>query len=78
MLMAIKIYSGIAKGLRKPFHTQAKLIMPFILPKLKDAKSVVVEETRSTLNNFLYCISPDDCLDTVKEGLNDKLPQYKI
>jgi len=78
MICSIKIYGALAKGLRKNFSVPCKLIMPFLLPKLKDKKGPVIEETGKTLDKFVYCITPDDVLDDITQALNDKLGSYKI
>lgn len=38
----------------------------------------MIDETFHTLNDFSYCISIEDVLEDVKEGLNDKVPNMKV
>lgn len=38
----------------------------------------MVDETFNTLNQFNYCISIEDVIDDVKEGLGDKTPNMKV
>ena len=38
----------------------------------------MIDETFNTLNDFSYCISIEDVVEDVKEGLGDKAPNMKV
>ena len=38
----------------------------------------MVDETFNTLNEFSYCLSIEDVIDDLKEGLHDKAPNMKV
>ena len=55
-----------------------QLFEPNFLSKFRDKKTQMIDETFNTLNEFNYCISIEDVLDDVKEGLGDKAPNMKV
>ncbi len=67
-----------AKGLRKGFHGSAKLLFSIILGKFRDKKTLLVDETKNTLNSYFYAINFEDVIDDVKEALADKAAVMKM
>ena len=58
MICGIKAIGAMCKGLRKNFLIHTKIFFPIILSKLKDKKTMVIEETHKTLELITeYCIS---------------------
>lgn len=68
----------LAKGLRKYFAPTVRAQFSNVLSKFRDKKTQMIDETFNTLNEFNYCISIEDVLDDVKEGLGDKAPNMKV
>lgn len=68
ILCGIKIFSVLAKGLRKNFFISAKSFFGVLLQKFKEKKTNIIEETHKTLENFIYCITLDDVIDDIKEA----------
>lgn len=50
VLSVIKLAGILARGLRKSFSHQVKILLPMIIPKLRDKKTQMIEETMNTLN----------------------------
>ena len=67
-----------AKGLRRNFQYVVKNNFSNVLAKFRDKKTQMIEETFTTLNDFLFVISIEEVLDDVKEGLQDKAPNMKV
>lgn len=74
----IKICGLLAKGIRKPFSSSAKMLFPMLLEKLKDKKTSTLDETKIAMDSFLYCLSIDEVIDDIKEALGQKVPSSKI
>ena len=53
-------------------------MFPLLIPKFRDKKTMMIEETKVALDHFAYSISVEDILEDLKEGLNDKVPQMKV
>ena len=53
-------------------------MFPSIIAKFRDKKTQMVDETFNTLNEFSYCLSIEDVIDDLKEGLHDKAPNMKV
>lgn len=68
VLCGIKIFSILAKGLRKNFFSSAKSFFSVLLQKFKDKKTNIIDETHKTLESFIYCITLDDILEDIKEA----------
>jgi hypothetical protein len=73
---AIKAFSNICLGLRKPFEKGARIIFPLLLEKLKDKKAM--EDALTALLNIVHCVDPKSLSEPIKECLLDKNPQMKI
>lgn len=78
VLWDLKILAVLAKGIRKPFAPVVRSIFSNVIGKFREKKTQMVEETFHTLNDFSFCISIEDVLEDVKEGLNDKVPNMKV
>jgi len=66
VLWSLKILGALARGMRRPFAIFIKSIFPDIVTKFRDKKTLMIEETFNTLNSFIYCISLEDVVDSVK------------
>ena len=78
VLWDLKILAVLSKGLRRHFFQTVKSQFSNVIGKFRDKKTLMVEETSNTLNDFSYCISLEDVIDDVKEGLGDKAPNMKV
>ena len=78
VLMDLKIMATLAKGLRKHFYQTAKSNFVNVIMKFRDKKTQMIEETFTTLNEFSHCLSIEDVLDDLREGLKDKAPNMKV
>ena len=78
VLWTLKILAVLSKGLRRHFYHTVKSQFANVLAKFRDKKTQMVEETFNTLNDFSYCISIEDVVEDVKEGLGDKAPNMKV
>jgi DNA-binding transcriptional regulator GbsR (MarR family) len=74
----LKVLGVMSRGLRKNFQYVVKQVFSNVLGKFRDKKTQMIEETFNTLNDFMYCLSIEDVLDDVKEGLQDKAPNMKV
>jgi len=54
------------------------MLFPYIIEKFKDKKTLMIEETFTTLENFFVVISLEDVYDVIDKQLGDKNPAYKI
>ena len=72
---ALAILSATAKGMRKGFAAVAKKEVPNILPRFKDTK--LTEDIFTLLENFAYCMKPEDVVDDIKACLKEKHPGLK-
>lgn len=55
VVAATKIVGLLAKGLRKNFTGAAKNLVPMILSKFKDKKTILLDETHCCMESFFYC-----------------------
>ena len=78
VLWVLRMIAAMAKGLRKPFYATAKNNFANIIAKFRDKKTVMIEETFKTLHELRYCLSFEDVVDDVKEGLTDKAPNMRV
>lgn len=53
---AIKGFTNICLGLRKPFEKGAKIIFPLLLEKLKDKKAM--DDALTALGSIVHCVEP--------------------
>lgn len=77
-LCTIKLCGLLAKGLRKNFTNQAKLLFPLLTPKLRDKKTLMIDETRLALEMMHYSIYAEDVVEDFKEAIVDKNPQMRV
>ena len=68
----------LSKGLRRHFYQTVKSQFGNVIAKFRDKKTQMIDETFNTLNDFSYCISIEDVVEDVKEGLGDKAPNMKV
>ena len=67
---------ALAEGLRKEFRSDAKLLLPGMLDKLKDKNTSVVTKNRDALCVFSKrCVSIVDVSDEIVAALNHKFPK---
>ncbi len=78
VLKGINIIGLMAKGMRKSFSPFAKMLFPLLLHKFREKKTLIIEETKSTLDNFFYVFNIEDVIDDLKEGLTDKTSVMKL
>ena len=78
VLWDLKILGVLSKGIRRPFAGVVRTVFSNVIGKFREKKTQMVDETFHTLNDFSYCISIEDVLEDVKEGLNDKVPNMKV
>ena len=78
VLMNLKMLAILSKGIRRPFAPTVKSLFSNVLSKFRDKKTQMVDETFHTLGDFMYCISIEDVLEDVKDGLADKAPNMKV
>lgn len=57
VLNTLKLAGLMAKSLRKFLTHSVKILFPLVLPKFRDKKTQMIEETFSTLHNFAYAVS---------------------
>lgn len=74
----MKVSGLIAKCLRKNFSQPVKMLFPYIIEKFKDKKTLMIEETFTTIENFFVVISLEEVFDVIEKQLGDKNPAYKI
>jgi hypothetical protein len=53
----LRVLAVMAKGLRRHFQYVVKNNFSNVLAKFRDKKTQMIEETFTTLNDFLFCIS---------------------
>lgn len=79
---SIEVMGALSDGLRKNFNQYAKLMFSELLRKLSDKKSVILNATNSTLDNFIrYSMTIDMMMDDIKLGLDaskNKAPQARV
>ena len=67
---------GLAKGLRKEWTREAKVLLPGMLDKLKDKNTSVVQKNQDALLLFsTHCFSLADVADDVLAALSHKMPK---
>jgi DNA-binding NtrC family response regulator len=74
MMCGMRMCKCLASGLRKSFSHGAKILAPIIMSKLRDKKTQVTDETHKTLSALFHSISLEDMLESIKEGMTDKVP----
>lgn len=78
MTQALKLVGYLAKGQRRYFEQYAKQYFPIFLEKLKEKKTLIVQDVYTGLENLLYSINLDQVLEELKEAFEDKTPTLKI
>lgn len=77
MLQTVKLVGLLAKGQRKYFDNYARQFLPLLLQKFKDKKTQVLQETHAGLDNLMFSLTLEQCMDDFKEALEDKTPSVK-
>ncbi len=54
------------------------MLFPYIIEKLKDKKTLMIDETNTTIENFFVVIGLEEVYDVIEKQLGDKNPAYKI
>ena len=66
----------IARGARREFRSEAKLLLPGMLDKLKDKNTTVIQKIQDALMEFAnHCVSLADVADDVVVALGHKVPK---
>lgn len=77
MLQTVKLIGLLAKGQRKYFDNYARQFLPLLLQKFKDKKTQVLQETHAGLDNLMFSLTLEQCMEDFKEALEDKTPSVK-
>uniref|UniRef100_A0A0A9YXT8 Cytoskeleton-associated protein 5 n=1 Tax=Lygus hesperus TaxID=30085 RepID=A0A0A9YXT8_LYGHE len=75
--VAIKCVTGIAKGLKKRFHTYAVVTMQALFEKFKEKKQNVVLALRDAVDTVFVSITLEAILEDVIANLDNKNPSIK-
>lgn len=78
MIQVIKMIGLLAKGQRRYFEIHAKQFFPIFLGKLKDKKTLVIQEVFAGLENLLFSLSLEQVSEDIRESLEDKTPTLKL
>ena len=69
---------ALAKGLRREFRSEARLVLPGMLDKLKDKNASVVQKNQDALLEFSrHCFTLADVADDVVAALGHKMPKVR-
>lgn len=77
MVQALKLVGLLSKGLRKSFEIHSRQFFGIFLNKLKEKKTLIVQEIFNGLDNLLYSLSLDSLLIELEEALEDKANAQK-
>jgi cytoskeleton-associated protein 5 len=77
MVQALKIVGLLSKGLRKSFEIHSRQFFSVFLGKLKEKKTLIVQEVFTGLDNLLFSLSLDSLLIELEEALEDKANAQK-
>ena len=77
MLQTVKLIGLLAKGQRRYFDNYARQFLPLLLQKFKDKKTMVLTETHTSLDNLMFSLTLEQCMEDFKEALEDKTPTVK-
>lgn len=79
MVCGVKVLGLLAKGMRKAFNSAAKSFFSILVAKFKDKKTMVIDETQKTLENFLFCLTNiEEVQEDFKDALKDKVLGVKL
>ncbi|OMJ83062.1 hypothetical protein SteCoe_16098 [Stentor coeruleus] len=78
MVQAVKLVGLLSKGLRKSFEIYSKEFFPIFLDKLKEKKTLIVQEVFTGLDNLLFSLTMDSVMIELEEALDDKATAMKI
>ena len=74
----VRIRGALAKGLRREFRSEARLVLPGMLDKLKDKNASVVQKNQDALLEFSrHCFTLADVADDVVAALGHKMPKVR-
>jgi hypothetical protein len=64
-----------ATRVRKPLSSMSKVLLPYIIQKLRDKKSLLIDAVQNCLNHiFSHVLHIEDLNSEISEFLNDKTP----
>ena len=76
---AARAAAALAKGARKDWTRDARVLLPGMLDKLKDKTAAVIEALQGALSESLkYCFELGDIVDDVCMALDHKVPKVQI
>ena len=79
MVCGVKVLGLFAKGMRKTFNGAAKSFFSILVSKFKDKKTMVIDETQKTLENFLFCLTNiEEVQEDFKDALKEKVLGVKL
>lgn len=78
MVQAVKLVGLLSKGLRKSFEIYSKEFFPMFLDKLKEKKTLIIQEVFTGLDNLLFSLTMDSVMIELGEALDDKATAMKI
>eukprot|EP00232_Nephroselmis_pyriformis_P008410 CAMPEP_0182876752 /NCGR_PEP_ID=MMETSP0034_2-20130328/14326_1 /TAXON_ID=156128 /ORGANISM="Nephroselmis pyriformis, Strain CCMP717" /LENGTH=510 /DNA_ID=CAMNT_0025009557 /DNA_START=53 /DNA_END=1581 /DNA_ORIENTATION=- len=75
---AVQCAGNLAKGLRKEFRQDARILFPVLREKTKDKNTGVLRAVDTTMGMFhKFCVTLDMIADDVLEGVQDKNPKCR-
>lgn len=51
-----------------------KILFSLILSKFRDKKTLIIQESKLCVDKFVFCVTLEDIVEDLKEGLIDKAP----
>ena len=76
---AARAAAALARGARKEWTRDARMLLPDMLDKLKDKTATVIEVLQGALSEFRkYCFELVDVVDDVSVALTHKVPKVQI
>lgn len=78
MVQAVKLVGLLSKGLRKSFEIHSRQFFSIFLSKLKEKKTLVIQEVYLGLDNLLFSLPFESVLIELEEALDDKANALKM
>jgi len=78
LVTTMKFVGQLSLGMRKPFQQSAKQLFSLVLVKLKEKKTILVEETKTCLLNMLVSAPIEEVVEDLKEAFADKTSTSKL
>ena len=76
-LAAIKASSAIGEGMREPFGSQIKILLPAVLQKFKEKRQIVQDECLIFCDVAIKCSDLEELKDEYIPAITDKAPGVK-